>query len=39
MQEILVYITLGVAIGFLVKKYFFKTKKKGNQDPGCDGCH
>ncbi len=37
MQEILVYIALGIAIGFLVKKYFFKTKKKGNCDSDC-GC-
>ncbi len=34
MQDILVYIALGIAIAFLVKKYFFKSKKKGN----CDGC-
>ncbi|MFA5300539.1 MAG: FeoB-associated Cys-rich membrane protein [Lutibacter sp.] len=38
MQEILVYIALGFAIGFLVKKYIL-TKKKGNHDAGCDGCH
>lgn len=37
MQEILVYIALGIAIGFLVKKYFLKTKKKGNCDSDC-GC-
>jgi hypothetical protein len=35
MQEYLVYIALGLAIGFLVRKYFF-TKKKGNCDPNCD---
>ena len=39
MQEILVYIALGVAIGFLVKNYFFKSKKKGDCDSGCDSCH
>jgi len=39
MQEILVYIALGLAIGFLVKKYLFKSKKKENSDPDCDGCH
>ena len=39
MQEILVYIALGLALGFLVKKYFFKTKKKGDCDSGCDSCH
>ncbi len=37
MQEVLVYIALGVAIGFLIKKYFFKSKSKGNCDPDC-GC-
>lgn len=37
MQEILVYIALAVAIIFLVKKYFFKTKKKGYCDKDC-GC-
>ncbi len=36
MQEILVYIILGIAIGYLAKKYLF-TKKKGNCDPDC-GC-
>jgi len=37
MQEILVYVALGIAVGFLIKKYFFKTKKNGNCDPDC-GC-
>jgi hypothetical protein len=37
MQDILAYITLGLAIGFLVKKYFFKTKKKGKCNTNC-GC-
>jgi len=36
MQDILVYIALGLAIGFLVKKYFFKSKKKGNCNTDCD---
>jgi hypothetical protein len=36
MQEILVYIALGIAIGFLIKKYFFKSKKKGNCNTNCD---
>lgn len=39
MQEILVYIALAIAIGFFVKKFFFKSKKNKNRDPGCDGCH
>ncbi len=32
-QEILVYIFLAMAVFFLVKKFFFKTKKK---DGDCD---
>jgi hypothetical protein len=36
MQDILVYIALAIAIGFLVKKYFFKSKKKGNCDTNCN---
>ena len=35
MQEYLVYIAFAVAIGFLVKKYFF-TKKNGNCNTDCD---
>jgi hypothetical protein len=35
MQEYLVYIALGLAIGFLIRKYFF-AKKKGNCDSNCD---
>ncbi len=35
MQEYLVYIALGIAIGFLVKKYFF-SKKKNNCDKDCN---
>ncbi|WP_456460961.1 FeoB-associated Cys-rich membrane protein [Lutibacter sp.] len=35
MQEILVYIVLGVAVVFLIKKYFFKSKKKGKCDTDC----
>lgn len=37
LQEILVYIILGVAIVFLAKKFFFKTKSKKNCDTDC-GC-
>ncbi|WP_089380302.1 FeoB-associated Cys-rich membrane protein [Lutibacter agarilyticus] len=35
MQDILVYIALGLAIAFLIKKYFFKSKKKGNCNTNC----
>jgi uncharacterized membrane protein YwzB len=39
-QEILVFITLALAIGFLVKKYFLK-KVKSSKSYGEDscGCH
>jgi hypothetical protein len=37
-QEIIAFITLGIAIAFLIKKYFFK-KKKSDKDCGGDcGC-
>lgn len=41
LQEILVYITLGIAIAFLFKKFFMKKRKNksdkncGNDDCGC----
>lgn len=36
-QEILAYITLAFAVGFLVKKFFFKKKSKGkNCGENCD---
>jgi hypothetical protein len=39
-QEILSYVTLGVAVAFLVKKFFFKKKKKLNDNCGSDcNCH
>jgi hypothetical protein len=39
MQEILAYLVLIGAVLFLVKKFFFKAKKKKNcSDDGC-GCH
>ena len=41
MQEILVYITLAIAVGFLIKKFFWKKskpKKACGGDDGC-GCH
>ncbi|PHR70714.1 MAG: FeoB-associated Cys-rich membrane protein [Lutibacter sp.] len=38
-QEILVYITVLLAVAFLVKKYFYKPKKStkscGKNDCGC----
>jgi len=34
MQEFLTYIILGIAVGYLVKKFFFKPKVK----KGCDKC-
>lgn len=37
-QEIAVYIILGFAIGFLVRKFFWKKKQKkscGTDDCGC----
>ncbi|MBM6500019.1 MAG: FeoB-associated Cys-rich membrane protein [Flavobacterium sp.] len=37
-QEILVYILVIVALGFLVRKFFWKSKSKkncGNGDCGC----
>jgi large-conductance mechanosensitive channel len=38
-QEILAYLVLATAVLFLVKKFFFKAKKKKNcSDDGC-GCH
>ena len=39
MQDVLVYIALGLAIGFLIKRYFFKSKKKkGSCGTGCGSC-
>ncbi|MDV7186314.1 FeoB-associated Cys-rich membrane protein [Lutibacter sp. TH_r2] len=39
MQDILVYIALVIAVTFLIKKFFFKSKstKKGNCGSDC-GC-
>ncbi|MGV7108059.1 FeoB-associated Cys-rich membrane protein [Flavobacterium sp. U410] len=41
MQQILVYVTLALAIGFLVKKFFWKKKiKKSDKSCGEDcNCH
>lgn len=38
MQQILVYIALGLAIGFLIKKFFLKSKKKKNCHTNCSSC-
>lgn len=39
-QEIIAFVILAVAVGFLIKKYFFK-KKKTEKSCGTDdcGCH
>jgi uncharacterized membrane protein YuzA (DUF378 family) len=34
LQEILAYITLGIAVVFLINKFFFK-KKKNKSDKNC----
>jgi hypothetical protein len=38
MQEVIVYLLVAIAAVFLVKKYGFSSKKKGNCNTGCD-CH
>ncbi|NHN25665.1 FeoB-associated Cys-rich membrane protein [Flavobacterium jejuense] len=39
-QQILVYITLAIAIGFLVKKFLWKKKPKKSNSCGDDcACH
>lgn len=39
-QKIIAFIILAIAIGFLIKKYFFKSKKSdkncGSGDCGCN---
>ncbi|MHA3789882.1 FeoB-associated Cys-rich membrane protein [Flavobacterium hauense] len=37
-QSIIAYIIVAGAVAFLIKKYFFKTKKKGGCDTDC-GCN
>jgi hypothetical protein len=38
-QDFLTYLTLGIAVAFLVKKFFYK-KKKTNKNCGDDcNCH
>ena len=41
LQEILAFTALGIALAFLIKKFFWKKKKKSNKDCGGDdcGCH
>jgi len=36
-QEIIAYIILGLAVAFLIRKFFWKKKKKGGCDTDC-GC-
>lgn len=40
LQKIIAFIILGIALAFLIKKYFFK-KKKSDKNCGSDdcGCH
>lgn len=39
-QKIIAFTILGIAVGFLIKKFFFKKKKSdkncGNTDCGCN---
>ena len=37
LQEILAYVTLGIAVAFLIRKFFFK-KKKSDKNCGSDDC-
>ncbi|MDC9722060.1 MAG: FeoB-associated Cys-rich membrane protein [Urechidicola sp.] len=39
LQEILVFVTLAFAIGFLIKKYFFKKKTTKSCGKDSCGCH
>lgn len=40
LQEIIAFIILAVAVGFLIKKYFIKKKKSDKNCGGDDcGCH
>ncbi len=38
LQEIIIYVILGLAIFYLLRKYIFKGKKKGDCDSDCS-CH
>lgn len=37
-QEILAFITLVIAVAFLVRKFFWKKKKKSDKNCGTDDC-
>ncbi|WP_333599101.1 FeoB-associated Cys-rich membrane protein [Flavobacterium sp.] len=39
LQEILVYVALGIAIGFLAQKFIGKKKSKKGCDKDDCGCH
>lgn len=40
LQEIIAFIALGLALAFLIKKFFFKKKKSDKNCGGDDcGCH
>lgn len=38
-QEIIAFTLLGIAVAFLVKKFFWKKKAKKNCGPDDCGCH
>lgn len=38
-QQIIVYILVTASVIFLIKKYFFKSKKAGNCGDDDCGCH
>lgn len=38
MQEIIAFIALGIAVAFLIKKFFFKKKKSDKNCGGDDSC-
>jgi hypothetical protein len=37
-QEILAFVLLGIAVFFLIRKFFFKPKKKSGKDCGSGDC-
>ncbi|HLF52503.1 FeoB-associated Cys-rich membrane protein [Flavobacterium sp.] len=42
LQEIVAFIALGIAVAFLIRKFFLKKKKSGKNcgsDDECGGCH